>query len=101
MGFGLDLADQLPDTGVPLGDGRYFVQVVNDPGDPSGATLTDDNHRFVAICRGETVDGGSAEVRVMLAAPGFPAITSNGPLLVPGTPHRSRMGNATFPKLRL
>ncbi|UCF21203.1 MAG: hypothetical protein JSU87_07400 [Gemmatimonadota bacterium] len=86
MGFGLDLADQLPDTGVPLGDGRYFVQIVNDPGDPSGVASIDDNHRFVAVCRGETADGGVAEVRVMLAAPGFPAITSNGPLLVEGTP---------------
>jgi hypothetical protein len=86
VGFELGSGDELPDTGVMLGGGRYFVRMVNDDADPSGDEHTDDNHRFVALCRGETPDGGVAEVRVMLAAPTFPAIATNGDLYLPGTP---------------
>jgi len=84
---GFDLGDDaLPDSGIGLGQGRYFVTVVNDDTDPSGDPHTDANHRFVALCRGETPDGGVAEVRVMLAAPSYPAVAANGDLFVPGTP---------------
>ncbi len=86
VGFGLDSSDELPDSGIPLGDGRYFVTIINDPGDPSGHVLTDDNHRFIAVGRGETLDGGMAEINVLLAAPAFPAVASNGPLRVVGSP---------------
>lgn len=85
-GYALDAADALPDTGILLGDGRYYVRIVNDDGDPSGDPYDDDNHRFVALCRGETPDGGMAEVRVMLAAPSYPAIATNGTLYLPGNP---------------
>jgi hypothetical protein len=85
-GYGLDAADALPDTGVVLGDGRYFVTIVNDTLDPSTDAFVDDNFRFLAICRGETIDGGVAEVHVMFAAPSFPAIIVNGPLMLPGSP---------------
>jgi len=85
-GFGVDASDEIPDTGVVLGDGRYFVSLVNDSLDPSGDPYVDSNHRLVATCRGETRDGGVAEVGVVLAAPSFRAIVSNGDLMLPGNP---------------
>jgi hypothetical protein len=85
-GYALTGDDALPDTGIILGDGRYYVRIVNDDQDPSGDPYEDDNNRFVARCRGETPDGGVAEVRVMLAAPNFPAIATNGTLYLPGNP---------------
>ena len=86
MGFGLAASDELPDTGILLTGGRYFVTVENDAVDPSGDPFTDSNERILAVCRGETPDGGRAEVRVMLEAPAFPAIASNGDLALPGNP---------------
>jgi hypothetical protein len=85
-GFGLTVLDALPDSGVLLGDGRYFVQLVNDAADPSGDPHADTNERLMAVCRGELPDGGRAEVRMILAAPSFPAIVANGDLLLPGNP---------------
>ncbi len=85
-GFGLGAFDEVPDTGVVLGDGRYYVTLENDSQDPSGDPYTDSNHRLVATCRGETRDGGVAEVGIVLAAPSFRAIVSNGDLLLPGNP---------------
>ncbi|UCC74730.1 MAG: hypothetical protein JSV86_09320 [Gemmatimonadota bacterium] len=85
-GFELAGDEALPDTGIMLGEGRYYVRIVNDDGDPSGDPYSDTNNRFVALCRGELPDGGAAEVRVMLAAPSFPAIATNGTLYLPGNP---------------
>lgn len=84
---GLAEFDALPDTGVLLGSGRYFVRLVNDDTDPTGDPLIDTNNRLMAICRGETSDGGAAEVRVIMSAPSFPAIATNGDLRIPGTPN--------------
>lgn len=84
MGFGLTAEQELPDTGVVLPGGRYFVRMENDPYDPSGSPFIDDNWRFVAVCRGVSRDGGEAEVRVMLAAPNFPAVATRGDLYLPG-----------------
>jgi hypothetical protein len=87
VGFdGLTLADALPDTGIALAQGRYSVKIVNDDVDPSGDPFQDTNNRFIALCRGETPDGGSAEVRVLLAAPSYPAIATRGDLYLPGEP---------------
>lgn len=85
-GFGLAASDALPDTGVVLGDGRYFFQIENDPEDPSGDPYTDNDYRLLAKCRGETRDGGLAEVEVILASPNFPAIATDGDLLLTGNP---------------
>ncbi|UCC84933.1 MAG: hypothetical protein JSW46_08485 [Gemmatimonadota bacterium] len=85
-GFGLGASDEIPDTGVVLGDGRYYFTLVNDSLDPSGDPHIDSNHRLVATSRGETRDGGVAEVGVVLAAPSFRAIVSNGDLTLPGNP---------------
>ena len=49
-GFGLSDVDALPDTGIVLGDGRYYVRFENDPGDPSGDPYTDTNDRLLAVC---------------------------------------------------
>lgn len=84
MGFGLPVTDQLPDTGVMLEDGRYTVTMINDAADPSGSPYQDTNWRFVAVCRGSTLDGGEAEVHVLLAAPNYPAVATRGDLLLPG-----------------
>lgn len=86
MGFGVGAIDEIPDTGVVLGAGRYFVVLENDPQDPSGDPYLDSNHRLRATCRGETRDGGVAEIGVVLAAPNFHAIVSNGDLTLPGNP---------------
>ncbi len=86
IGFELASDDALPDTGIILGQGRYYVRIVNDDQDPTGDPYTDGNRRLVALCRGETPDGGVAEVRVMLAAPDFPAVATRGDLYLPGTP---------------
>ncbi len=59
---GLAEADALPDTGVQLGLGRYFVRLVNDDKDPKGGPFVDTNNRLVAICRSETLDGGAASI---------------------------------------
>jgi hypothetical protein len=85
-GFGLDAVDEIPDTGFVLGGGRYFVSLLNDTLDASGDPYIDSNHRLVATSRGETRDGGVAEVGVVLAAPSFRAIVSNGDLMLPGNP---------------
>ena len=85
-GHGLSGGDALGDTGIYMSGGRYFVTIVNDAADPSGDPFTDGNDRMVAICRGETPDGGRAEIRVMFAAPAFPAIASNGDMALPGNP---------------
>lgn len=85
-GFGLSESDALPDTGVRFSAGRYFVTLSNDPVDPSGDPFTDTNWRLLASCRGVTDDGGEAEIRAVLAAPSFPAITSNGNLSIAGNP---------------
>jgi hypothetical protein len=86
IGYGLGDSDLLPDTGVMLGGGRYFVKLENDTNDPSGDPHSDTNERLVAVCRGETPDGGVAEVRALLAAPTFPAVVVNGDLTLPGNP---------------
>ncbi len=87
LGFvGLLEADAIADTGFMLAEGRYFVTVVNDPEDPSGDPLVDSNDRVLAICRGETPDGGRAEVRAIFASPHYPSIVSNGDLTMPGNP---------------
>lgn len=85
-GFGLSAADALPDTGIRLNDGRYAVRLVNDPVDPTGDPFDDGNWRMIAECRGQTPDGGLAELRVVLAAPNFPAIATDGDLLLNGNP---------------
>lgn len=86
-GYALAREDALPDTGVMLGVGRYFVRIVNDDADPSGSPYVDLNQRVVAVCRGETADGGMAEVWAILTAPPFPAIAVNGDLHLPGNPN--------------
>ena len=85
-GFGLSDADVLPDTGVVFGRGRYFATVVNDDADPSGDPKTDNNFRLRVICRGETRDGGVADVAIALDALAFPALAVNGDLSLPGNP---------------
>ncbi len=85
-GFGLSDSDVLPDTGVVLGQGRYFATVVNDDGDPSGDPKTDNNFRLRVMCRGETRDGGVADVAIALDALAFPALAVNGDLSLPGNP---------------
>ncbi len=49
MGFGLAVSDELPDTGILLTGGRYFVTVENDAVDPSGDPFTDSNERIHAV----------------------------------------------------
>ncbi len=85
-GFGLSVSDALPDTGFLFGEGRYFVTIANDPGDPSADPSVDDNYRVIATCRGELEDGGVAEIGIVLAAPAYPALATNGDLFLPGNP---------------
>jgi len=82
------LADDmaLPLEGVRLDRGQYFVRLANDPEDPSGSPYIDSNHRLVAMSRGETDDGGVAEIGVVIVAASYPAIATDGDLRVPGNP---------------
>ncbi len=86
MGYGLDAVDELPDTGIAMDLGRYSVRIINDPGDPSGDPAVDSNFQIIAICSGQTRDGGVAEIRALLTASAFPAVASNGDLVLPGNP---------------
>ncbi len=85
-GFGLSAYDEVPDTGMAVAYGRYSVRIVNDPGDPSGDPAVDSNNQMIAICSGQTLDGGVAEIRALLDASAFPAIATNGDLDLPGNP---------------
>ncbi len=67
-GYGLDAVDELPDTGIAMDLGRYSVRIINDPGDPSGDPAVDSNFQLIAICSGQTHDGGVAEIRALLTA---------------------------------
>ncbi len=85
-GFGLSASDAAPDTGILLGDGRYFVRVQNDPADTSTVPTTDSNYRLLVLCRGETPDGGVAEVGIALDALTYPAFVTGGDLVLVGNP---------------
>ncbi len=83
-GFGLSASDAVPDTGILLGDGRYFVRVQNDPADTSTVPTTASNYRLLVLCRGETRDGGVAEVGIALDALTYPAFVTGGDLVLAG-----------------
>lgn len=85
-GFGLSPSDAVPDTGVLLGDGRYFVRVQNDAADTSAVPTNDSNYRLTLLCRGETDDGGVAEVGMALGALAYPALVTGGDLVLVGSP---------------
>ncbi|MEE8520260.1 MAG: hypothetical protein V3S83_02800 [Gemmatimonadota bacterium] len=85
-GYSLSPSDALPDTGVLMPGGRYFLTVVNDDADPSGSPGDDSNYQMIGVSRGETFDGGVAEIRVLFASLTYPAIATNGDLTLPGSP---------------
>lgn len=85
MGYGLSAAMQIPDTGRVSTWGRFYVQLLNDPADGSGAT-TDGNNKILVRCRSVTTDSGTATVDAIIGLTPFPAVAVDGNLTVNGNP---------------
>lgn len=86
-GMGISVADQLPSAGITLSTGTYTVRVVDDPADSATGAFLDGNGKVMARCRGVTLDGGVAEVDVVIGGLGMPAIVINGVGNVSGNPY--------------
>ena len=81
--FGLASADQIPASGYVMDGGRYFVTLLDDPGETDGDPMADENTFIIARCTGVTDDGGSATVDVRIGQ-SIPAIAMNGNLTISG-----------------
>jgi hypothetical protein len=86
-GLGIPVGDQIPAAGVALSTGSYFVQVIDDPGDPTTGAFADGNGRVIARCRGVTTDSGVAEIDVLIGSGGSsPAVLFQGSATISGNP---------------
>ena len=83
--FGLASSDQIPASGYATQGGRYYVTLLDDPGETDGDPLADGNGFIIARCTGVTDDGGSATVDVRIGA-AIPAVAVNGDLTINGNP---------------
>lgn len=83
--FGLASSDQIPASGYATQGGRYYVTLLDDPGETDGDPLADGNSFIIARCTGVTDDGGSATVDVRIGA-AIPAVAVNGDLTISGNP---------------
>ena len=62
------------------------MTLIDDPADSDGNPLTDSNSRILARCTGVTDGEGSASIDVIIGIPRFPAMASNGDLMLNGNP---------------
>ena len=83
--FGLASSDQIPASGYATQGGRYYVTLLDDPGETDGDPLADGNGFIIARCTGVTDDGGSATVDVRIGK-ATPAVAVNGDLTINGNP---------------
>ena len=83
--FGLPSSDQIPDSGYATAGGRYYVTLLDDPGETDGDPLADENGFIPARCTGVTNDGGSATVDVRIGK-AMAAVAINGDLTLSGNP---------------
>ena len=83
--FGLPSSDQIPDSGYATAGGRYYVTLLDDPGETDGDPLADENGFILARCTGVTNDGGSATVDVRIGK-AMAAVAINGDLTLSGNP---------------
>jgi hypothetical protein len=83
--FGLAPSDQIPASGYATNGGRYYVTLLDDPGETDGDPLADENGFILARCTGVTDDGGSATVDVRIGK-AIPAVAVNGDLSITGNP---------------
>jgi hypothetical protein len=85
-GLGLPVAAQIPSSGVSMTTGRYTVRLLDDLADPAPGATVDGNGLLLARCRGETSDGGVAEIDVVIGgAASGPAILFNAPAKLSGS----------------
>ena len=86
MGYGLATADFIPDTGLTVPDGKYFVTLLDDAADNDGDPLKDSNNRILARCRGITGDGASAVIEMVIGVTPLPGFVTDGSLTINGNP---------------
>jgi hypothetical protein len=87
IGFaGLTSALEIRDTGRVITEGRYFVQLLDDPADTDGSAFTDMNNKVIVRCRGVTTDGATAEIDAIVGPSPMPAVAVDGSLTLNGTP---------------
>lgn len=65
-GYTLSSAIDIPVAGRVTARGRYRVQIIDDPADPSADTRADGNLRIVLRCTSATTDGGTAVVDALI-----------------------------------
>ena len=85
-GYGLPSANMIPYGGIAMEGGTYYVTLIDDPADLDGDPLTDSNSRILARCRGVTDTEGSVSIDVVIGHLQFPAMASNGDLMINGNP---------------
>jgi hypothetical protein len=83
IGYGLASSDQIPAAGYAMDGGRYYVTLLDDPGETDGDPMLDGNTFIIARCTGITTGGGSATVDVRIGSR-IPAIAINGDLEISG-----------------
>ncbi len=86
IGYGLPGTDEIPAAGIAMEGGTYYVTLIDDAADLDGDPLTDSNSRILARCTGVTDYEGSASIDVVIGIPSFPAMASNGDLMINGNP---------------
>ena len=86
-GHGLPGADAIPAAGIAMEGGTYFVTLIDDAADLDGDPFTDSNSRILARCTGVTDTQGSVSIDVVIGVPRFPAMASNGNLMINGNPN--------------
>ena len=86
-GFGLASQDAIPDVGIAVPGGRYFVQILDDPADADGNDKADSNGRVLARCWALTSDQGSASVDFVIGSTPLPGIVVDGSLKINGNPN--------------
>ena len=85
-GHGLLAADMIPYEGIAMEGGTYYVTLTDDAADLDGDPFTDSNSRIVARCTGVTDTEGSVSIDVVIGIPRFPAMASDGDLMINGNP---------------
>lgn len=75
IGFGMSSGVQIPSSGYPTSEGRYWVQFRDDDAETDGDPFRDSNMRIIARCTAATPDSGYATIDVLISGiaqmPGF------------------------------
>lgn len=74
----------IPIGGRAYGGGTYFVNIKDDPADPTLDLKTDGNYRLLLECRAVMADGATADLRVIVSHVMLPGVALDGDLEVSG-----------------